>query len=508
MYEKTGLLPVMDYSAAVIKSDMIITDELRNELNAAISPLENVPENQKDWHPGSDGKVLDLVHPSLWPLQYGRSRIVTDKRISLSESLEHCGTGRIIPVPSECEMEGPTTIYGHSSPVHTLSNRFQWLPCDIILDVASGRANIDSYINNLHPVRNAELYPIIEKFVEKSLPAWDLIYRWPEEFETQRLKTDAVGSLCTTAKACEGFFGECRPSNRPLNEDEEERDEDEEWEPEYEASARGVLDLAWFAETHKMDIPDPDRNDTSHHIRVNASHVKSSGFFNNAERLQVIVKLANIHLTPDNPSYSGGTWHVEGQLNEHIVATALYYYDCDNITDCHLDFRTLADREWLVENLHYSQNDHYSIERTFAISDDTTVQDIGSVLTKQGRALFFPNVYMHHVSPFQLADATRPGHRKILALFLVDPAIPVISTANVPPQQKDWWVDATKLASPSISKSKLPPELWNLVVDNVEFPIGLEEAKLAREDLMAERSQSEEKTGIMIQTRGWNFCEH
>jgi hypothetical protein len=30
--------------------------------------------------------------------------------------------------------------------------------------------------------------------------------------------------------------------------------------------------------------------------------------------LQIIVKLSSIHLTPENPSYGGGTWHVEGQL--------------------------------------------------------------------------------------------------------------------------------------------------------------------------------------------------
>jgi hypothetical protein len=30
--------------------------------------------------------------------------------------------------------------------------------------------------------------------------------------------------------------------------------------------------------------------------------------------LQVIVKLANIELTPEKPEYGGGTWHVEGQL--------------------------------------------------------------------------------------------------------------------------------------------------------------------------------------------------
>lgn len=30
--------------------------------------------------------------------------------------------------------------------------------------------------------------------------------------------------------------------------------------------------------------------------------------------LQIIVKLANIELTPEKPTYEGGTWHVEGQM--------------------------------------------------------------------------------------------------------------------------------------------------------------------------------------------------
>jgi glutathionyl-hydroquinone reductase len=30
--------------------------------------------------------------------------------------------------------------------------------------------------------------------------------------------------------------------------------------------------------------------------------------------IQCIVKLANIHLTPDNPKYKGGSWHVEVSL--------------------------------------------------------------------------------------------------------------------------------------------------------------------------------------------------
>ncbi|KAJ3086166.1 hypothetical protein HK102_013453 [Quaeritorhiza haematococci] len=53
--------------------------------------------------------------------------------------------------------------------------------------------------------------------------------------------------------------------------------------------------------------------------------------------LQVIVKLANIQFTPENPRYSGGTWHVEGMENERIVASGIYYYSCENITASRLD---------------------------------------------------------------------------------------------------------------------------------------------------------------------------
>lgn len=33
--------------------------------------------------------------------------------------------------------------------------------------------------------------------------------------------------------------------------------------------------------------------------------------------MQVIVKLANIHLTPEKPTYNGGSWHVEVLIIYH-----------------------------------------------------------------------------------------------------------------------------------------------------------------------------------------------
>ena len=41
--------------------------------------------------------------------------------------------------------------------------------------------------------------------------------------------------------------------------------------------------------------------------------------------LQCIVKLANIHLTPDKPTYPGGSWHVEGTHPYPIILRCLGY---------------------------------------------------------------------------------------------------------------------------------------------------------------------------------------
>lgn len=224
--------------------------------------------------------------------------------------------------------------------------------------------------------------------------------------------------------------------------------------------------------------------------------------------IQVIVKLANIHLTPSKPHYSGGSWHIEGQLNERICATALYYYDNDNITDSHLAFRTKVSTDDITSR-DYGQDDNEGVCYLFDIErDGPGIQDIGRVLTREGRLLAFPNVLQHQVQPFQLADPTKPGHRKILALFLVDPFQRVISTANVPPQQREWWADALHQESEG-GLSGLPAELRQQVLDEVtDFPIGLKEAKMLRGELMEERGRFVVDVNGEFERETFAFCEH
>ncbi|RSS80665.1 DUF4246 family protein, partial [Streptomyces sp. WAC02707] len=44
----------------VWQSDALVGDGLRSRLREAVRVLEEVPEAERDWHPGSDGQVLDL----------------------------------------------------------------------------------------------------------------------------------------------------------------------------------------------------------------------------------------------------------------------------------------------------------------------------------------------------------------------------------------------------------------------------------------------------------------
>ncbi|KAI8210187.1 hypothetical protein K4K52_012619 [Colletotrichum sp. SAR 10_76] len=453
LYEKTGLMPVLDYSIAVIKSDAIMTPDMAASLRKGVKPLEEVPAEDKDWHPNSNEQVLDLVHPSLWPLMYGRSRVLRDRVIGLDDALEHCGMGTVLPKRKQKETEFLIKAGSFcEESITILSDLFQWLPCDVKIDPTTGKAKIASYINNLHPKEHSDMYAVIERFIEKSLPAWDIIYNWEKDFSVQRLRTDEAGfGDCPCPELCQldDMDCSCEPWKRPVGEDEEPRDPDDEeqYDDEYKDSERKKLDDAWFFATHALKLPDADPL-AEKYVRIDSSHVKTHGFFNNKSQVQVIVKLANIHLTPDKPLYAGGSWHTEGQLNEHIVSTALFYYDSENITECTLDFRTSANGDELDEGaLSYEQYDHRSIERTFAVQQYQSIfQDIGSVVTKSGRALFFPNLLQHHVSSFRLADPTKEGHRKILALFLVDPAIEICLTfgATMVPSETEDYLKVSK----------------------------------------------------------------
>jgi len=218
----------------------------------------------------------------------------------------------------------------------------------------------------------------------------------------------------------------------------------------------------------------------------------------NGKKVQVIVKLANIHLTPESPEYKGGVWHVEGMGNERIVASGIYYYSCENITESRLLFRRA------IREPDYEQGDNRGVDAIYNLQDEEPLnQEIGSILTKDGRCIAFPNTYQHRVAPFKLQDATRPGHRKILVFFLVDPNVPIISTTRVPPQQKSWFLEEMEK-----QPGNIPDLVLRKIVGFMDFPLDLEDAKKERGLLMDERKFFMEESNESVFERPFSLCEH
>ena len=162
--------------------------------------------------------------------------------------------------------------------------------------------------------------------------------------------------------------------------------------------------------------------------------------------LQVIVKLASIELTPEKPLFAGGEWHVEGQMNEHIAGTALYYLS-ENVTPSFLKFRMqTSSYQDQIGGWKVDQDAYHWMQRVYGAllgcgNGTECLQSYGSVETRHGRLLAFPNCFQHRVTPFELQDPTKPGYRRLIALWLVDPYMRITNTGNVPPQQASWWME-------------------------------------------------------------------
>ena len=172
---------------------------------------------------------------------------------------------------------------------------------------------ITSYINNLHPTLQPELYSVIEKFIAKSIPLWNLA-----------LSSTYAGR---EARIVHKYFD----YDFPLG-----------IEPPEEVGDDWDAQDAWLKTSRVLQRPDPRPYQL--YQRPEGEKVDLRNDFGK-QGLQVMVKLANIELTPEKPTYDGGSWHVEGQLNERICATALYYYDSKNIGDSFLAFRQNTEGE-------------------------------------------------------------------------------------------------------------------------------------------------------------------
>ncbi|KAJ2064684.1 hypothetical protein GGI17_000826 [Coemansia sp. S146] len=429
-------------------SDMLIDAETTNGLKQYAAILEGVPDHQKDWYPEGQSRVLNLIDPSLYPLIYSRSWLCRQPSTS-----PHAALALDAPreFPGSVEMwrqalsdTGDSELDYYLPVIDDCSNAcesrgFGWLPSEFCVD-DNGAVTIESYINNLHPVKHEALYPIIANVFSKFLPLLEQVVTDLVHPRQPRVKPDA---------------SKYYTSDKPMP-DKHSRDYDQ-WKEEAE-----------FVPPQPEPFVVPSRSATPYSLR--------------GRHLQTIVKMSNVELTPENPDYSDREWALAGLANERIIATGVFFYDVANIAPACLRFReAISSWDFEADSTHdvASMIKVYGLDADQVDDDYFLSQEVGHVDIKDGQCLVFPSTYQHLMPELRLEDSTKPGHCKMLTLYVVDPSTRIPSTEIVPPQQQDWWSEGVFSSG---QLSSLPHLIRDGIVNKVDYPISLKKAKKLRLD--------------------------
>jgi hypothetical protein len=161
-----------------------------------------------------------------------------------------------------------------------------------------GKASLSSaYINNVHPARHTDLYTVIPEVLEHALPMFERVLSdlrqplLPMRITTTEAEYDGSARLYVASCLWDDYH--------PFPEQEDD-------------GATDYLQRDWFwAQNPRIPEGRPYDGDLER-VQKTVSL--------NGETIQCTVKLANIVLTPENPEYPGGKWHVEGQLEGgHLI---------------------------------------------------------------------------------------------------------------------------------------------------------------------------------------------
>jgi hypothetical protein len=459
-YYKERICGTLEVSAVdgVWQADQLIDENLKITFLKNLGQLEVDSRNNKN--PDLDIHHVELVDPSLFMFNPYVSRVVNE---DLRPTLSFLGKGKVEQHAIEREMwDG----LGKSLAVH------QWLPAEFILD-AKGRVKIDSYINNLHPIKHRELYKSIGKIFEKFVPLFekmltDLVNPRPPRTSLIR-DEDLIKRVWTSDEedTYDVFDEESREQEESENEEWISDDDEESGEDDDDSSEE--LIPRFISPSEPIEI------------------ITLSGY-----RLQVIVQLINYELFPSHPVYKWDNTRVEGLMNENIVATGIYPYSSENVQEPTVQFsQTLCDK---YNNINDDTREFLS---TLGVDDFYEV-DLGKVSLKQDRCFAYPNHIIREWAPLELQDQTKPGYFKFIKFFLVDPALRIVSTANVPPQQEEWFMEELKQIP---FFQQLPRDIFALIKNNLEWPMSFAQArKYRKERLQIERNAVED---ICLQN-----CEH
>ncbi|RDB19509.1 hypothetical protein Hypma_013474 [Hypsizygus marmoreus] len=407
-----------------------------SELNERLSELnERLSELQAETPRATSGTTAHLIDPTLYPLIYNRTLVFHPHT-----------TPHLRPVPP------PThpSPFPTPSDIYTTSFISALLPSPVALS-PKGTATFTSYINNLHPIDHFPLYTHLQTLLTAFIPLFE----------------HTLTDLHRNNPLPQRIPGACRYKVWDEPEEPEFSDDEEGWAA-YEREVR-----EWVMH-RPIELPDVPVGGYPGGLERRKHVVSLRG-----REVQVVVDVEEVRLEPGEPPYAGSPWHVAGMKNERIVACGLYYTSIENLTPSTLQFRMAV-----TYPRGFTAGDTGATLRTWGLRDgDACHQHIGSRAVHSGLGIVFPNIYQHRQSPFSLADPTKSGWQRVVAFWLVDPEVEVLSTRVVPPQQREWVREAVDVGV----DRRVPVEVVEQIVEGVEGVMDVEEAEGWRGEVGEER---------------------
>lgn len=441
----------------MVKSDTQIPDTLRYEFQIIIAGF---PRRSRRGTKFNDG-LSYVVDPFLFAFSWEKTRTLQYEALTLSDCIQRSGEGKLARQPNEEECpENERPRYPNEQ---AWSRRFQLLPFDVRFDNrGEGGSRIISYINDVHPRNQSSFYNALEKFIDAVIPMLNrtLISSKAPDYENVRLHVAIMGREPFIKKDVDDF--------RP---------------PEQRATKTWIDSQGRWQDSIFVDL--------------------KKEFWNIG--LQMVLHVQDINLTPEITNYEGEEWHVQGQRNERICATAIYVYSALNTTPAQISFRKRVHVEEALIAKDYIQEPPWAPEIYGARHGDPAIQHMADIHLREGRVVTYPNIFQTRLMPFELMDKSKSGHVKLLIVHLIDPQRRMLSTSMVPPQRRDWWAEEVRRNNAKLWR--LPKEIWNRIVENVEgYPVGIEEGELMRQEFMAERAEYQRKhTEAMMNHGSWDL---
>uniref|UniRef100_K3WJB2 DUF4246 domain-containing protein n=1 Tax=Globisporangium ultimum (strain ATCC 200006 / CBS 805.95 / DAOM BR144) TaxID=431595 RepID=K3WJB2_GLOUD len=386
-------------------SDTLVPSQLKAKFAQEMKVFEAKTKQERS---KGDGQVETLVNPSMFPCVFGKTLRIPENAVKdpalfngpadhMTRTMFDASTLVVNIIRGYYESGSGRGAYKRGD----MRIKYQCIPTDFQVH-DDGSVRMLTYINNVHPEEYADLSSSIEAIVGRFVPLFNRVLA-----NARAIEEDTAYTRKKSGRDYRRRKNAMRTNNALKRQFKLPRDD------EYNEERPMIPSL--FVATEDV--------------------YPSSSTLLNGKRIQVIVKVDEIVLTPETPRYDGDEWQIEATNVDQVVATGVYYFANENVRPSSVSFRINV--IYPVECLRDGEGS--GIAALFGlVQQHRLAQPLGTIGTMEARCLAFPHALQRKINPVELSDPTRAGTCKRLTLYLVDPESPIPSAAVIPPQQQHW----------------------------------------------------------------------